>query len=265
MSVPQGQASFMHGPFSGRGVLVIGGGGIGSQVCRDLAAAGARVYFTHYSNAAGAVGLAAELPEGSCAGYAALDATDDAAAQRVVEVAHRELGGVDTLVVTAGHRHPLALFQDTTADITAGIMATELGGPMNAVRAVLPAMASAGFGRIVLVGSDSGKTGSVGDAASAAARGGLIAFAKSIARENAASDITVNVVCPGPTNTDLLAGMTAAEGLTGKVMNAVVRAVPKRRLGSVVEISGAVAYLAGADAGFITGQAVSVSGGLTMQ
>ncbi len=250
---------------SGRGVLVIGSGGIGSQVCRDLAAAGARVYFSYYSNAAGAAELAAGLPAGSCAGYAALDATDDAAVQSVVAAAGRELAGVDTLVVTAGHRHPLALFQVTTAATAAGIVATELGGPMNAVRAVLPAMQKNGFGRIVLVGSDSGKTGSMGDAASAAARGGLIAFAKSIARENAASDITVNVVCPGPTDTELLAGMTEAEGLTGKVMNAVVRAVPKRRLGSAAEISGAVAYLAGAEAGFITGQAVSVSGGLTMQ
>lgn len=255
----------MNGGFSGRGVLVIGGGGIGSQVCRDLAAAGARVYFTYYSNAAGAADLAAGLPAWSCAGYAVLDATDDAAVARVVAAAHRELGGVDTLVVTAGHRHPLALFQETTAAGTAGILATELGGPMNVVRAVLPAMRETGFGRIVLVGSDSGKTGSMGDAASSAARGGLIAFAKSIARENAATDITVNVVCPGPTDTDLLAGMTAAEGLTGTVMNAVVRAVPKRRLGTVNEISKAVSYLAGADAGFITGQAVSISGGLTMQ
>lgn len=265
MSATQDQGSSINGRFNGRRVLVIGGGGIGSQVCRDLAAAGARVYFTYYSDAQATGELAASLPAGSGAGYAALNATDHAAVQKVVEDASRELGGVDTLVVTAGHRHPLALFQETTAVTTAEIVATELGGPMNAVRAVLPAMAAAGFGRIILVGSDSGKTGSVGDAASAASRGGLIAFAKSIARENAASDITVNVICPGPTDTDLLAGMTAAEGLTGKVMNAVVRAVPKRRLGTVAEISGAVAYLAGTDAGFITGQAVSVSGGLTMQ
>lgn len=265
MSAPQAQGPGKAGSFDGRGVLVIGGGGIGSQVCRDLAAAGARVYFTYFSKAATAAELAAALPAGSCAGYAALDATDDAAVEHVVATATRELGGVDTLVMTAGHRHPLALFQETTAATAAGILNTELGGPMNAVRAALPAMVAAGFGRIVLVGSDSGKTGSVGDAASASARGGLIAFAKSIARENAAADITVNVVCPGPTDTDLLAGMTAAEGLTGKVMNAVVRAVPKSRLGSVAEISGAVIYLAGADAGFVTGQAVSVSGGLTMQ
>lgn len=253
------------GGFHGRRVLVIGGGGIGGQVCRDMAAAGARVYFTYHRKAAAAQLLADSLPAGSCAGFAALDAADDGAVRQLVREAAKTMGGLDTLIVTSGHRHELALFHEMPAENAADILAVELTGPMNAVRAVLPAMRDSGFGRIVLVGSDSGKSGSAGDAASSAARGGLIALAKSLARENAVMDITVNVVCPGPTDTELLAGMTSAQGLTGKVMNAIVRAVPKRRTGTVAEIARAVIFLAHVDSGFMTGQAVSVSGGLTMQ
>lgn len=251
--------------FQGRRVLVIGGGGMGAEACRELAAAGARVYFTFHSNAAAAQELADGLPQDSCAGFGPLDASDDGAVRSLVQEATRELGGLDTLIVTAGHRHELALFHEMSATTTAEILAVELAGPMHAVRAVLPAMRDAGFGRIVLVGSESGKTGSAGDAASSAARGGIITFAKAVARETAALDVTVNALCPGPTDTELLAGMTAAEGLTGKVMNAIVRAVPKRRTGTVSEIARAILFLAHTDSGFITGQAVSVSGGLTMQ
>ncbi|NVN00135.1 SDR family NAD(P)-dependent oxidoreductase [Arthrobacter sp. SDTb3-6] len=243
-------------------VLVIGAGGIGAEVCRGLAASGAGLFFTYHANREAAAGLAAGLPGAGCA---RLDATDPDAVAEVVAQAAAALGGIDVLVVTAGHRHGLETFERTTPAGTGAVLATELGGPMNAVRAVLPSMQAAGFGRIVLVGSDSGKTGSFGDAASSAARGGLIAFAKSIARETAAADITINVVCPGPTDTELLAGLTSADGLTGKVMNAIVRAVPKRRTGTAAEVAAAVAFLAGAGAGFITGQAVSVSGGLAMQ
>lgn len=259
------QTGSSDGDFRGRRVVVIGGGGIGGQVCRDMAAAGARIYFTYHHNAAMAQLLADSLPEGSCAGFGALDASDDGAVRSLVQDAAREMGGLDTLIVTAGHRHELALFHETPAASAAEILAVELAGPMNAVRAVLPAMRTSGFGRIVLVGSDSGKTGSAGDAASSAARGGVVALAKSLARETAVMDITVNVVCPGPTDTDLLAGMTSAQGLTGKVMNAIVRAVPKRRTGTVAEIVRVIVFLAHKDSGFITGQAVSVSGGLTMQ
>lgn len=246
---------------TGLRALVVGAGGIGAQVCRDFAAAGASVYFTFRQSQDAAVALSHELNQ---APYAQLDAADPEATAKAVARVVEILGGIDVVVVTAGHRHELATFESTTPAGTDAVMAAELGAPMNVVRAVLPVMQSIGFGRVVLLGSDSGKTGSFGDAVSSAARGGLIAFAKSVARENAAGNITVNVVCPGPTDTELFADLAAVDGITGKVMNAIARSIPKKRLGTAQEVSAAVRFLASREASFITGQAVSVSGGLTM-
>jgi 2-hydroxycyclohexanecarboxyl-CoA dehydrogenase len=249
---------------NGRRALVIGGGGIGAQVCLDLAAAGSTVFFTYHRSREVAEELAQRLTPSGCAGFAQLDAADDTAVTDVVNRAAAALGGVDILVITAGHRHELRLFHETEAAAAREIVDTELLAVMNTVRAVLPIMRDSNYGRIVVVGSDSGKVGSSGDAASSAARGGVIAFGKAIARENAALDITANVVCPGPTDTALLQDMLASDGLTGKVMNGMVKAIPKRRRGTATEVASAVLFLAADGAGYITGQAISVSGGLTM-
>lgn len=250
--------------FAGRRALVVGGGGIGAQVCVDLAEAGAQVFFTFHRNQSGADALAKRLDPDRYAGSAQLDGTDAAATADVARRAVEAMGGVDILVVTAGHRHELRLFHETGPEEVRAVVETELYAVMNAIRSVLPVMRESGYGRIVVVGSDSGKAGTAGDAASSAARGGVIAMAKAVARENAQLDITVNVVCPGPTDTALLKDMLAADGLTGKVMNGTVRAIPKRRLGSASEVAAAVLFLSSEDAGYITGQALSVSGGLTM-
>lgn len=251
----------------GRRVLLVGIGGIGAAVAHRLAGRGATVFGTYCSRSGPAEALEASLPEGRWAGAAALDASDADAVAAVAGpggAAERAMGGVDTLVVTTGHRHELDFFTSSDPQQTAEVVATELLGPMNLVRAVLPAMQESGFGRIVIVGSDSGKAGTLGDAASSAARAGVAGFSRAVARETARKDITVNVVSPGPTGTEMLAGMLSDEGLAGKVMNGTVKAIPKGRTGEPEEIAEAVAYLVGPHAGFTTGQVLSVSGGLTM-
>ncbi|GGC99708.1 acetoacetyl-CoA reductase [Tersicoccus solisilvae] len=255
------------GAFAGRRVLLVGVGGIGTAVAERLAAAGARLVGTHHGAGDTAAAVAARLPDGSWAGAVRLDVTDPADVERVAGtggLAPTLLGGLDTLVVTTGHRHPLRLLTDTDDATVGDILDTELRGPMLLVRAVLPGMLAAGFGRIVVIGSDSGRAGTLGDAVSSAARAGLGGLARSVARETARSDVTINVVSPGPTDTPLLAGMLADDGLTGTVMAGTVRAVPKGRPARTAEVAAAVAHLASADAGFTTGQVLSVSGGLTM-
>ncbi|MDQ4491352.1 SDR family oxidoreductase [Sinomonas sp. ASV486] len=255
------------GTFSGRRVLLVGTGGIGAAVALRLAAEGSRVFGTYRSDHDGAAALGARLPADSWAGSARLDAADPASVDDVAGPggsAGAALGGIDTLVVTTGHRHPLEILAKTDPAVIQDIVRTELVGPMLLVRAVLPEMVEAGFGRIVLVGSDSGKAGTLGDAASSSARAGLHGLARAVARETARTDVTINVVSPGPTDTGLLAGMLAADGLTGKVMAGTLRAVPKGRAARPEEVAAAVAHLASAEAGFTTGQVLSVSGGLTM-
>lgn len=120
-------------------------------------------------------------------------------------------------------------------------------------------------GRIVTIGSDSGKVGSTAEAVSAACRGEVvIALSKSLARELARHDITVNVVCPSPTETNLLDQMRNAPCLTGKLMDAMVRAIPMRRPGRPEEVADVAVFFASPQASYVTGQALSVSGGLTM-
>lgn len=255
------------GSSAGRRVLLVGTGGIGAAVAARLAAEGARIFGTYRSDHDGAAEVGVRLPAGAWAGSARLDAADPASVDDVAGPggsAAAALGGLDTLVVTTGHRHPLAFLAATDPSVIEDIVRTELVGPMLLVRAVLPGMVEAGFGRIVLVGSDSGRAGTLGDAASSSARAGLHGLARSAARETARTDVSINVVSPGPTDTGLLAGMLAAEGLTGKVMSGTVKAVPKGRAARPEEVAAAVAYLASADAGFTTGQVLSVSGGLTM-
>lgn len=253
---------------TGRRVLLVGTGGIGAAVAHRLGSRGAGIFGTHHSRPDAGKALAARLPAGAWQGQAPLDATDPdrtAAVAGADGEAERALGGpVDTLVVTTGHRHALQLLTDQAPQTVQAIVTTELLGPMGLVRAVLPGMIETGFGRIVLIGSDSGKAGTMGDAASSAARAGLLGFTRSVARETARQDVTINVVSPGPTETTLLEDMLADEGLTGTVMGGTLKAIPKRRAAAPAEIAEAVAYFVGPASGFTTGQVLSVSGGLTM-
>jgi 2-hydroxycyclohexanecarboxyl-CoA dehydrogenase len=251
--------------FEGRTALVVGGNGaIGQSICRMLTGRGARVVMTYSRSEQAARGFAATLDPVLLAGVERLDITEPDDVQRVVGATVERLGGVDVLVNTAGYMHGLQLFTDMSWAEVEQTLALELFGVLHLARAVVPVMRNAGYGRIVTVASDSGKVGAKGVAASSAARGGVIAFSKALAREVADLDICVNVVCPGPTVSPLFDGLTANEDISGRQMRAMVRAIPKHRPGRPDEVAAVAVFLASQAASYVTGQAISASGGLTM-
>ena len=155
-------------------------------------------------------------------------------------------------------------FLDTDEAFWDRIIELNFKGVLRTTHAALPAMLASGWGRIVNIGSDAGRVGSSLEAVYSGAKGGVIAFTKTIARETARKGITANVVCPGPTATALLDEIVSASSDGDRVINAMAGAVPMKRVGQPAEVASAVAYLTSEDAGFVTGQTLSVSGGLTM-
>jgi 2-hydroxycyclohexanecarboxyl-CoA dehydrogenase len=170
------------------------------------------------------------------------------------------LGPIDALVNNAGWDR-LAPFLDTDEDLWERLLDINLRGPIRMTKAVLPQMVERQSGRIVNISSDAGRVGSSGEAVYSACKAGIIGFGKTVAREVARHGITVNAICPGPTDTALLEEV--AQG-NEKVIESLKRAIPMRRLGLPEDIAGAVVFMVSDDAGFITGQTLSVSGGLTM-
>jgi 2-hydroxycyclohexanecarboxyl-CoA dehydrogenase len=170
---------------------------------------------------------------------------------------------VDVLVNNAGWDR-FQNFVDTKPGEWEALIDINLRGPLNMHHLVLPQMLARAAGRIVNISSDAARVGSSGESVYSACKGGIISFSKTLAREVARKGITVNVVCPGPTDTPILRGFLG-EGEAGqKVYDALVRAIPMKRVGQPDDIPGLVAFLASDEAGFITGQVISVSGGLTM-
>jgi 2-hydroxycyclohexanecarboxyl-CoA dehydrogenase len=170
---------------------------------------------------------------------------------------------VDVLVNCAGWDE-FRLFLDTDEAFARRVLAINLEGPIRITRRVLPGMIERGRGRLVNVASDAGRVGSSLESIYSAAKGGLIAFTKTIAREVARHGITANSVCPGPTDTLLFNAMAAASPAGERMRSGLARAIPLGRLGLPEDVAPAVAFLASEQAGFITGQTLSVSGGLTM-
>ena len=245
-------------------VLVTGGaGGIGAALCRRFAAEGAAVAVFDL-NADGAAKVASELKAaGARAASYGVDISDHAAVAAAVSKAESELGAVDVLVNNAGWDHA-ARFVDTNPELWQKLIAINLVGPLNMHHAVVKGMAARGRGRVVNIASDAGRVGSSGESVYSACKGGMIAFSKTLARELARKRINVNVVCPGPTDTALFRDF-AGEGESGdKLRGALEKAIPFGRLGQPDDVVGAVCFLASDDAAFITGQVISVSGGLTM-
>ncbi|HZQ79050.1 MAG TPA: 3-oxoacyl-ACP reductase family protein [Acidimicrobiia bacterium] len=239
-------------------VVVTGAGrGMGRAISERLAAEGARVAVTDVDGDS-AEETAKALDR--AAGFR-LDITDAAEVGARIDEITRDLGPIDALVNNAGWDR-MAPFLQTDENLWDRIIDINLRGPIRMTRAVLPQMVERGAGRIVNISSDAGRVGSTGEAVYSACKAGIIGFGKTLAREMARHNITVNALCPGPTDTPLLRAMVG-EGHE-KLIDSLKRAIPMGRLGRPDDVAGAVAFLVSDDAGFITGQTLSISGGLTM-
>ena len=240
-----------------------GGGGIGGATCRRFAAEGAQVAVLDRDEAAARRTAQAIAAAGGKALALACDITDRASVDAAVAAMARDLGPLDALVNNAGW-DVFAPFLKTEPAQWQQLIAINLVGALHMHHAVLPGMVERRKGRIVNIASDAARVGSSGEAVYAACKGGLVALSKTLAREHARHGITVNVVCPGPTDTALLAGVTQGAANPEKLVEAFTRSIPLGRIGQPDDLPGAVLFFAGADAAFITGQVLSVSGGLTM-
>lgn len=238
-------------------VVTGGGAGIGRAIVEKLASEGATVVVTDVNGDAASV-AAAEIGHGAVA-YE-LDVTDFARVGTVVAAVRDRFGRIDVLVNNAGWDKALP-FVDSEPDLWQRVIDINYVGVLNTCKAVLPIMVAQGSGSVVNLGSDAGRVGSASEAVYSGAKGAVIAFSKAVAREMARHQINVNVVCPGPTDTALFASMG---GDSDKLREGLIRAIPFRRLGQPEDVANAVCYFASDEATFITGQTVSVSGGLTM-
>ncbi|HEU0200557.1 MAG TPA: 2-hydroxycyclohexanecarboxyl-CoA dehydrogenase [Burkholderiaceae bacterium] len=244
-------------------VVTGGGGGIGGATCRRFAKEGAAVAVFDLNIEAAEKVAAAIRAEGGRAEAFRVDITDRTSVDAAVAATEARLGPIDVLVNNAGW-DVFKPFTKTEPAQWDKLIAINLVGALHMHHAVLPGMAARNKGRIVNIASDAARVGSSGEAVYAACKGGLVAFSKTIAREHARHGITVNVVCPGPTDTALLAGVAEGAPNPEKLMEAFARAIPLGRLGQPDDLAGAIVFFASDDAGFITGQVLSVSGGLTM-
>jgi 2-hydroxycyclohexanecarboxyl-CoA dehydrogenase len=190
-----------------------------------------------------------------------LDVTDSGSVAAAVERAANELGAIDVLVNNAGWDEARP-FIETDEAFWDRVIEINFKGGLRVTRAVLPGMVERHWGRVVNISSDAGRVGSSLESVYSGAKGAVIAFTKTIAREVARSGVTANVVCPGPTRTAFLERLVGEGG--EQLVESLTRAVPMRRLGEPEDVAAAVAFLASDAAGYITGQTLSVSGGLTM-
>ncbi|WP_310633638.1 2-hydroxycyclohexanecarboxyl-CoA dehydrogenase [Paraburkholderia sp.] len=250
--------------FEGKTVVVTGGGGgIGGATCRRFAAEGARVAVLDLSLDAAQQVSAQILAQGGTALALRCDITQRADVNDALAQIESQLGPVDVLVNNAGW-DVFKPFTKTTSAEWERLIAINLVGALHLHHAVLPGMVARKRGSIVNIASDAARVGSSGEAVYAACKGGLVAFSKTIAREHARHGITVNVVCPGPTDTALFADYKEGAGNPEKLLEAFQRAIPLGRIGQPNDLPGAIVFFASDDARYITGQVLSVSGGLTM-
>lgn len=243
---------------AGKVAVVTGAGsGIGRATAEALAAAGATVVCADINRETGEETAAALRAAGGRADYRPVDLTDAGSIEAFAQEVAAKHGAVDVLVNGAGwgKTHP---FWEGTPDLWERVIALNFVGPMRLAKALLPGMIERGSGRIVNIASDAGRVGSLGETVYSGAKGGLIAFTKSLARETARYGINVNCVCPGPTETPLL--FAVPEGH----LEAFRKAIPFRRFGKPSEVADAVVFFASDQSSYVTGQVLSVSGGLTM-
>lgn len=243
---------------NGKTAVVTGAAsGIGKATAFELARAGARVFLADIDERHGEEAHREAKAASLAAEYLPLDVTNAESIARFARDALVRAGRIDILVNAAGwgKNQP---FIENTPEFWQRVMDINLMGPIRLTHALLPAMFEARSGRIVNVASDAGRVGSLGETVYAAAKGGLIAFTKSLAREAVRFGVTVNCVCPGPTDTPLW------QAVPDKYKEAFVKAIPMRRVGTPQEIADAIFFFASKRSDYITGQVLSVSGGLTM-
>ena len=239
----------------GRAVIVTGGAsGIGRATALLLAREGARVFIGDVDEAGG---RATEAAANGAAEFLKLDLADSASIEGFAAAVHGKLDRVDGLVNGAGWDR-IQPFMENPPEMWESLIAINLMGAIRLTRAVLPLMIEAQAGKIVNISSDAGRVGSMGETVYAAAKGGLIAFTKSLAREMARHKLNVNCVCPGPTDTPLF------QRQPDRMKEALTRAIPFRRIAQPEDIAEAVLFFVGSRSDYITGQILSVSGGLTM-
>lgn len=245
-------------------VIVTGGaGGIGSATCRRLAAEGAKVAIFDM-NLELATKLANDINSQNGQALAIkCDITQNEVVIAAVAQVEAELGPIDGLVNNAGF-DIFKPFIKSVPEEWEKLIQINLVGMLNMHHAVLKGMIGRNAGRIVNIASDAARVGSSGEAVYAACKGGLLSFSKTLAREHSRHNITVNVVCPGPTDTALLAQVTDGAANPEKLREAFVRAIPLGRLGQPDDLASSIAFFLSDDSSFITGQVLSVSGGLTM-
>ena len=244
--------------FANKTAVVTGAGsGIGRATAQALAREGAQVIVADIDPAGGEATASAIRQQGGQATFMPVDMTDAASIAGFAAAVQASSGTVDVLVNAAGWGRT-APFVDGTPEFWNKLVALNFVGPMLLTKALLPAMIERASGRIVNIASDAGRVGSLGETVYAGAKGGLIAFTKSLARETARYQINVNCVCPGPPDTPLMAAVP------DKVKEALIKAIPLRRLGKPEEVAEAVLFFASDRAAYVTGQVLSVSGGLTM-
>lgn len=249
----QGKASVVTG----------GGGGIGGAIARRFAREGAKVAVLDRNLDAAARVAQKIRQDGGTALAIECDITQRAGVDAAVAEVSAAWGAIDILVNNAGW-DVFKPFVKTEPAQWDKLIAINLTGALHMHHAVLPGMVERRAGRIVNIASDAARVGSSGEAVYAACKGGLVAFSKTLAREHARHNITVNVVCPGPTDTALFADYKLGAGNPEKLIEAFTRSIPLGRIGQPDDLPGAVLFFASDDAGYVTGQVLSVSGGLTM-
>ncbi|MFT7646793.1 MAG: 2-hydroxycyclohexanecarboxyl-CoA dehydrogenase [Candidatus Poriferisodalaceae bacterium] len=250
--------------FEGRTVVVTGGGGgIGSAVCASFASEGGRVAVLDRDGTAAEATAAAIVEQGGVAIAVESDITERASVDAAVAKVTAELGPIDVLVNNAGW-DLFVPFLQTEPEDWSKLIDINLVGALNMHHAILPGMVERGSGRVVNVSSDAARVGSSGEAVYAACKAGIVAFSKTLAREHSRHGITFNVVCPGPTDTALLDSVVENAANPEKLKEAFRRSIPIGRLGQPEDLAGAILFFASDGASFVTGQVLSVSGGLTM-
>ena len=250
----------MRGLEGKNAIVTGGGGGLGTAICKRLAEAGCRV---------GVFDLNATAAEKTVSNIGlettafTVDISDFDAVKAAVAAFEDKVGPTDILVNNAGWDQ-VGNFLDTDKALWEKIVAINLWGPLHMTHAVASGMSERASGKIINIASDAARVGSTGEGVYSACKGGVVAFSKTLARELARKNINVNVVCPGPSDTAILNDFIGEGEMGRKIYEGLKRAIPFKRLGQPEDFGGIVAFLASGEADYVTGQVISVSGGLTM-